>query len=217
MGNQDGNQRRYDYVSQKLRELGRFLLAAKSLDSQIHSLQDLLAPGHLSLALAAARKASGYRWSRPPLAVKTTLKTVCEIAIGESLQDGDWEAAAKTTDFYHMLGRDWDNLEHLYPDPDKGNGSGSDVTATKMFCFVHDPRTLLLDAPDETKLKKRSVQSRNEKRFKDGAQEQSDPSPEGESVLQVHKDVSSAVTQPQHCFNYNPGNKSNTINPGFTR
>ena len=121
MGNQDGGQKRYDYVSQKLRELGRFLLAAKSLDSGVHTLLDVLAPGRLSLALAAARKASGYRWSRPPLAVKTTLKTVCEIAIGESLQDGDWEAAAKTTDFYHILGREWDNLGLLSPDPDAGS------------------------------------------------------------------------------------------------
>ncbi|XP_018545332.2 uncharacterized protein LOC108892324 [Lates calcarifer] len=124
MGNQDGSQKRYDYVSQKLRELGRFLLAAKSLDSDIQTLQDVLAPGRLSLALAAARKASGYRWSRPPLAVKTTLKTVCEIAIGESLQDGDWEAAAKTTDFYHMLGREWDNLGLLNPDPDTAAPEG---------------------------------------------------------------------------------------------
>ncbi|KAM6894579.1 uncharacterized protein PEZ65_022240 [Lycodopsis pacificus] len=135
MGNQDGSQRRYDYVSQKLRELGRFLLAAKSLDSGVQNLQDLLAPGRLSLSLAAARKASGYRWSRPPLAVKTTLKTVCEIAIGESLQDGDWEAAAKTTDFYHLLGREWDSLCLLNPDPNTAAAVGA-------------------------KLKKRSVQSR---------------------------------------------------------
>ncbi|XP_024910334.1 uncharacterized protein LOC103390035 isoform X2 [Cynoglossus semilaevis] len=118
MGNQDGTQKRYDYVSQKLRELGRFLLAAKSLDPSIHTLLDVLAPGRLSLALSAARKAAGYRWSRPPLAVKTTLKTICEIAIGESLQEGDWEAAAKTTDFYHMLGKEWDNLGLSDPDPD---------------------------------------------------------------------------------------------------
>lgn len=124
MGNQDGGQRRYDYVSQKLRELGRFLLAAKSLDPAVLTLQDLLAPGRLSLALSAARKASGYRWSRPPLAVKTTLKTVCEIAIGESLQDGDWEAAAKTTDFYHLLGREWDKLG--LQDPDSGT--------TRLIC-----------------------------------------------------------------------------------
>lgn len=121
MGTQDGSQRRYDYVSQKLRELGRFLLAAKSLDSGIQTLQDLLAPGRLSLALTAARKASGYRWSRPPLAMKTTLKTVCEIAIGESLQDGDWEAATKATDFYHLLGKEWDNLGLLNPDHNTGN------------------------------------------------------------------------------------------------
>lgn len=120
MVTEDGSQRRYDYVSQKLRELGRFLLAAKSLDSDIQNLQDLLAPGHLSLVLTAARKASGYRWSRPPLAVKTTLKTVCEIAIGESLQDGDWEAAAKATDFYHLLGKDWDNLGLQNPDHNSG-------------------------------------------------------------------------------------------------
>ncbi|XP_042372591.1 uncharacterized protein LOC121966578 [Plectropomus leopardus] len=153
MGNQDGSQRRYDYVSQKLRELGRFLLAAKSLDSGVQTLQDLLTPGRLSLALAAARKASGYRWSRPPLAVKTALKTVCEIAIGESLQDGDWEAAAKTTDFYHLLGREWDNLGLLNPDPDT-------------------------DAPVEVaKLKKQSVQSRGEK-CKEPGHEQPDHRPE---------------------------------------
>ncbi|XP_044197365.1 uncharacterized protein LOC122973719 [Thunnus albacares] len=154
MGNQDGSQRKYGYVSQKLRELGRFLLAAKSLDSGIETLQDLLAPGRLSLALAAARKASGYRWSRPPLAVKTTLKTVCEIAIGESLQDGDWEAAAKTTDFYHLLGRDWDNLGLLTPDPDTAAPVG------------------------EAKLKKRSVQSRSEKEGKKSGPVQSDLRPQ---------------------------------------
>nr|XP_057924088.1 uncharacterized protein LOC131125995 isoform X2 [Doryrhamphus excisus] len=135
MGNQDSSQMRYDYVSQKLRKLGKFLLAAKSLDSGIQNLQDLLTPRCLNLALAAARKASGYQWSRPPLSVKTTLKTVCEIAIGESLQDGDWETAARTTDFYHLLGRDWDNLGLL---------------ATKS-------------AAEDEKLKNKLVQSRGEK------------------------------------------------------
>ncbi|KAG7232364.1 hypothetical protein INR49_008932 [Caranx melampygus] len=104
-------------------------------------------PGRLSLVLAAARKASGYRWSRPPLAVKTTLKTVCEIAIGESLQDGDWEAAAKTTDFYHMLGREWDNLGLVNPDPDT------------------------VDAEGGAKLKKRPVQPRIEKKSKESGPE----------------------------------------------
>ncbi|XP_029381982.1 uncharacterized protein LOC115058678 isoform X2 [Echeneis naucrates] len=145
MGNENGCQKRYDYVSQKLRELGRFLLAARSLDSDVQNLQDVLAPGRLNLALAAARKASGYRWTRPPLALKTTLKTVCEIAIGESLQDGDWEAAAKTTDFYHMLGREWDNL--LDPEPDSVNPEGG------------------------AEMKKRPIQSKNERNHQELVQE----------------------------------------------
>ncbi|KAM4712000.1 uncharacterized protein FYW61_021047 [Anableps anableps] len=124
MGTQDGSQRSYEYVSQKLRELGRLLLAAKSLDSEIQTLQDLLAPGQLSLALSAARKAAGYRWRRPPLSVKTTLNAVCDIAIGESLLDGDWEAAARTTDFYHLLGREWDKLGLQDPDPESVAAEG---------------------------------------------------------------------------------------------
>ncbi|XP_029695858.1 uncharacterized protein isoform X3 [Takifugu rubripes] len=117
MDTQDGNQRRYDYVSQKLRELGRLLLAAKTLNSSVQTLQDLLAPDRLGLTVAAARKASGYRWTCPPLAMKSTLKTVCEIAIDESVQDGDWEAAAKATDFVHQLVKDWDNLGLSNPEP----------------------------------------------------------------------------------------------------
>lgn len=123
MDTQDGNQRRYDYVSQKLRELGRLLLAAKSLNSSVQTLQDLLAPDRLGLTVAAARKASGYRWTCPPLAMKSTLKTVCEIAIDESVQDGDWEAAAKATDFVHQLVKDWDNLGLSNPEPPTGSPS----------------------------------------------------------------------------------------------
>ncbi|XP_068444311.1 uncharacterized protein [Clinocottus analis] len=165
MGNQDGGQRRYDYVSQKLRELGRFLLAAKALDSGVQNLQDLLAPGRLSLSLAAARKASGYRWSRPPLAVKTTLKKVCEIAIGESLQDGDWEAAAKTTDFYHLLGREWDHLGLLNPDPHTDQTSRVPITESYG--------ELPLAAAGGARVKKRVVQFISEK-----CREQSGPRPE---------------------------------------
>lgn len=123
MDAQDGNQRRYDYVSQKLRELGRLLLAAKSLNASVQTLQDLLAPDKLSLTVAAARKASGYRWTCPPLAMKSTLKTVSEIAIDECVQDGDWNAAAKATDFVQQLVKDWDNLGFSSPDPPAGTTS----------------------------------------------------------------------------------------------
>lgn len=120
MDTQDGNQRRYDYVSQKLRELGRLLLAAKSLNASVQTLQDLLSPDRLALTIAAARKASSYRWTCPPLAMKSTLKTVCEIAIDECVQDGDWDAAAQATDFVQQLLKDWDSLGFPGPAPPAG-------------------------------------------------------------------------------------------------
>ncbi|XP_028298234.1 uncharacterized protein LOC114460545 [Gouania willdenowi] len=127
MGAEDGVLKTYDYVSQKLRELGRLLLAAKSLDPSVRTLQDLLVPGRLSLALGAARKAAGNRWSRPPLAVKSTLKAVCEVAIAERLQDGDWESAARTTDFYHVLEREWDHLGLHTVDSEQTGSSGREL------------------------------------------------------------------------------------------
>lgn len=67
-GSKDG------HVSQKMRELGRFLLAAKSLDHKVQTLEDVLVPPKFSLAVAAAKKASGftkskYRYSTPSLAL----------------------------------------------------------------------------------------------------------------------------------------------------
>ncbi|XP_034021627.1 uncharacterized protein LOC117506240 isoform X2 [Thalassophryne amazonica] len=159
MENKDGSPKRYDYVSQKLRDLGRFVLAARSLDSDVQNLHDILAPGKLSLALAAARKASGYRWSRPPLVVKTTLMTVCDLAIAENVQEGDWEAAAKTTEFFNLLGQDWDTLGLMIPDTALAVGG--------------------------TQVKKRSVKPGNEKKDTIQGPEQPGPRPQSEDSLKV--------------------------------
>ena len=54
------------HVSQKMRELGRFLLAAKSMDRKVRSLQDVLVPPKFSLGVAAAKKV--HRYNTPSLA-----------------------------------------------------------------------------------------------------------------------------------------------------
>lgn len=63
------------YVSQKMRELGRFVIAAKSLKPNVKNLTDILIPPMFKLAVDAAKKASGYtnskyRYDRPSLCVK---------------------------------------------------------------------------------------------------------------------------------------------------
>lgn len=178
MDTQDGNQRRYDYVSQKLRELGRLLLAAKTLNSSVQTLQDLLAPDRLGLTVAAARKASGYRWTCPPLAMKSTLKTVCEIAIDESVQDGDWEAAAKATDFVHQLVKDWDNLGLCDPEPPAGNPPPDFMDLHTSF-EANEKR--FFSPVKGAKLKKPLVQPGSEMEREEPGEEHSHPKPQGGS------------------------------------
>ncbi|XP_029701429.1 uncharacterized protein isoform X4 [Takifugu rubripes] len=100
------------YISQWLRELGRFLLAVKSLDPKIKSTQDVLVPPKFSLAVAAAKKASGftkskYRYNAPSLAIKLgySLKAVSEILIGQYVKDE--AAAGRVRSFVGLLDAEW--------------------------------------------------------------------------------------------------------------
>ncbi|ROL50202.1 hypothetical protein DPX16_0471 [Anabarilius grahami] len=84
------------YVSQKMSELGRFVIAAKSLKPKVKNLTDILVPPMFKLAVDAAKKASGYtnskyRYDRPSLAVKLghSLKTVGDILIGNYVKPED--------------------------------------------------------------------------------------------------------------------------------
>ncbi|GLD71157.1 uncharacterized protein AKAME5_002247800 [Lates japonicus] len=103
------------HVSQKMRELGRFLVAAKSLDYKVKMLQDVLVPPKFSLAVAAARKASGftnskYRYRTPSLALKLghSLKAVCDILIGHHVKAEDETAAGRVRSFLGLVAAEWD-------------------------------------------------------------------------------------------------------------
>lgn len=91
------------YVSQKLRELGRF----------VKKLVDILVPPMFKLAVDAAKKASGftksiYRYDRPFLAVKLghSLKTVGDILIGHDVKAEDEVAANKIRSFLVLVSAD---------------------------------------------------------------------------------------------------------------
>lgn len=111
-----GNDRTKDGdVSQKMRELGRFLLAAKSLDRKVQSLQDVLVPPKFSLAVAEAKKASGFtnsahRYNTPSLALKLghSLKAACDIVIGQHINAEDESAANRVRNFLGLVSAEWD-------------------------------------------------------------------------------------------------------------
>lgn len=105
------------HVSQKMRELGRFVLAAKSINNNINILQDVLVPPNFNLAVQAAKKASGftkskYRHVTPSLALKLghSLKAVCGIVVGQHLKAEDEAAAARVKSFLGLIDSEWDHF-----------------------------------------------------------------------------------------------------------
>ena len=51
---------RLQYISQKLRQLGRFLITVRSLDSTVHQLSDCIAPSKFEVVVQAVRIVSGF-------------------------------------------------------------------------------------------------------------------------------------------------------------
>lgn len=107
----------HNYISQKMRELGRFMLAVKQLNPAVQRLVDVCVPTKFQLAILAAKKASGFdpsksRYDTPSLACKIgyTLKKVCEIVMGESLMNEDHEAGQKAKNFIRLLDSDWNTF-----------------------------------------------------------------------------------------------------------
>lgn len=104
------------YVSQKMRELGRFVIAAKALNKTVKKLEDLLVPPMFKLAGDAAKKACGYtkskyRYDRPSLAVKPghSLKTVGDIMIGHYVKAEDEAAANRVRSFLGLVRSEWNH------------------------------------------------------------------------------------------------------------
>lgn len=98
------------FVSQKMRELGRFVIAAKNkaLNKTLKKLEDLLVPPMFKLAGDAAKKACGYtkskyRYERP------SLKTVGDIMIGHYVKAEDEAAANRVRSFLGLVRSEWNH------------------------------------------------------------------------------------------------------------
>ncbi|XP_052409507.1 uncharacterized protein LOC127955914 isoform X3 [Carassius gibelio] len=101
------------YIGQKLRELGRFMLAAKEIDERAQTLKDICDPANFKLAIEAARHVSNYdvnknEYGRPSKAVKIgfSLKGATEAWIGHCLMDSD-VITEKAKKFKELLESSW--------------------------------------------------------------------------------------------------------------
>ncbi|XP_041860774.1 uncharacterized protein LOC121652200 isoform X1 [Melanotaenia boesemani] len=107
-------QSQHRYIAQKLRELGRFMLAAKDIDKHVASLKDICDPANFNLAIKAARHLSNYdvnknEYGKPSTAVKIgfSLKGATETWIGHCLMTCDGKAEKKAKKFKELLDTSW--------------------------------------------------------------------------------------------------------------
>ncbi|KAI4789657.1 hypothetical protein KUCAC02_035110 [Chaenocephalus aceratus] len=102
------------YIAQKLRELGRFVLAANKIDKRVRNLKDICDPTLFQLAIKAARSVSNYNdttceYGKPSTAVKIgfSLKGATESWIGHCLMTSDVVTEKKAKKFKQLLDNSW--------------------------------------------------------------------------------------------------------------
>lgn len=127
-----------------MRQLGRFLLAAKSLDPQVLTLQDILAPPKFSFAVKAAKKTCGlskseHRHGSPSLAFKLgiSLKAACDIVIAQYVQAGDETAAGRARSFLDLLDAEWDLYVSCCADFEEDKWNEKDISLTEDVMKLH--------------------------------------------------------------------------------
>ncbi|XP_029003360.1 uncharacterized protein LOC114853759 [Betta splendens] len=102
------------YIAQKMRELGRLVLAAKEIDSGIVGLKDLCEPTKFPLVIKATQRVANYtannsEYGKPSTAVKIgfSLKGATEAWIGHCLITSDLLIEKKTKKFKELLDCSW--------------------------------------------------------------------------------------------------------------
>ncbi|XP_060085124.1 uncharacterized protein LOC132564488 [Ylistrum balloti] len=100
----------YPHVSQKMRELGRFLISVRKQDTEINLLSDELVPKNFPIAVNATRKLCGYveenKYSNPSLALRIGhLLKKCAKAM--SLISADTQSGSNADAFLTLCESEW--------------------------------------------------------------------------------------------------------------
>ena len=102
------------YVSQKMRELGRFLIKVREIDPKIVSMRCVMSPEKYPLAVNATRLLCMYKedinkYSNPSLALKLghLLKKCAKIQKSSSLIECDSEKGRKADEFLSLVEAEW--------------------------------------------------------------------------------------------------------------
>ncbi|XP_071337575.1 M-phase phosphoprotein 8 isoform X1 [Trachinotus anak] len=110
----DHDKSQFAYIAQKMRELGRFVLAVNELDKTVRYLHEICLPSKFDLAVEGAKKVSGFdpsssKFKTVSLVSKIgySLKRAAEIAFGESRMTEDSESESEVKKFIQLLDTKW--------------------------------------------------------------------------------------------------------------
>uniref|UniRef100_UPI0037E803F2 M-phase phosphoprotein 8 isoform X2 n=1 Tax=Semicossyphus pulcher TaxID=241346 RepID=UPI0037E803F2 len=110
----DHDKSQFAYIAQKMRELGRFVLAVNEVDKSIKFLHEVCQPSRFELAVEGAKKVSGFdpsssKFKTVSLVSKIgySLKRAAEIAFGESRMTEDSETESEVKKFIQLLDTKW--------------------------------------------------------------------------------------------------------------
>lgn len=148
------------YISQKMRELGRFMLAVKAQDPSIRHLGDVCVPTKFKLAMSAAKATGRFDQSKKsydvpslPPKIGFTLKRVCEIIIGESLMNDDAESGQKAQNFVKLLDTEWNTYVSRRARTNLEENKWNKSNALPLTEDVITLQKYLKDLEDESKAK----------------------------------------------------------------
>nr|XP_004573078.1 M-phase phosphoprotein 8 isoform X2 [Maylandia zebra]XP_012780693.1 M-phase phosphoprotein 8 isoform X2 [Maylandia zebra] len=104
----------FAYIAQKMRELGRFVLAVNELDRSVKYLHEICLPSRFELAVQGVKRISGFdpsssKFKSISLVTKIgySLKRAAEIAFGESRMTEDSESESEVKKFIQLLDTKW--------------------------------------------------------------------------------------------------------------
>lgn len=158
---------KHQYISQRMRALGRFMLVVKGMNKTVKGLEDVCAPSWFQLVVSAAKKVSEFspgknEYGKPSTAVKIgfCLKGVVEVLIGQALMNDDDLAERKAKKFLELLEKNWKNHVSVSAHQtmqEKRWNKQDDIPLTKDVITLRDHLRMIEDKAKEELTKERSL------------------------------------------------------------
>ncbi|KAI4795630.1 hypothetical protein KUCAC02_029766 [Chaenocephalus aceratus] len=150
---------KHQYIAQRMRELGRFMLVVKYMDTNVKSLEDVCAASKFQLVVDAAKSLSKFspsknEFGKPSTAVKLgfSLKGAVEVLIGQTPKNEEDLGEKRAKTFFELLEKNWKNYVSVSAHQtikEKSWNKQDDIPLTKNVMALRDHLRIVEDEARE--------------------------------------------------------------------